>query len=131
MNILIVSHEGFASGLKKAAEMIAGHLPVITTIELTEAGVEEYSKKVKDYLGECTEECLILADLFGGTPANQAILQTKLLEKENQVKIVANVTLGLLLEVSFLNTLAEFKGVLPRTQSLEISFDTAASEEDE
>ena len=43
MNILIVSHQGVASGIASAAQMIVGDISQIHTIELTEAGAVSYT----------------------------------------------------------------------------------------
>ena len=77
MKLLLISHQGAASGMKTAAKLIAGDMAdAIDTIELTaEAGIEAFTQELDAYLKgwqNAEEPAVIFADLKGGTPYNKA-----------------------------------------------------------
>ena len=77
MKMLLISHQGAASGMKTAASLIAGDMADgIDTIELTaEAGIESFTEELDTYLKawkETGKTGVIFADLKGGTPYNKA-----------------------------------------------------------
>lgn len=118
MNILIVSHQGVASGMLEAAKMIVGNVNQIHTIELTEDGVDVFSEKLEMYLGSwlSNEQGIVLADLKGGTPFNQAELILSKLGLKNKAKVIAGVNLPLVLELLFkqidINNIDELRDVV-------------------
>lgn len=71
--ILIVSHGLLAAALKESAEMIIGPLPHVGTAVLDPGeDPREMVNKVQKILDGASSGTLILADLFGGTPATSA-----------------------------------------------------------
>lgn len=106
MNILLVSHHGVAGGLKKAVDMITGEQEELSIIELTEAGVQDFSSKLESYLEQwkrSNKKIVILADLKGGTPYNQTVALTHKLEMEQNAFVISGVNLPLVLETLFLD----------------------------
>ncbi|WP_066195851.1 MULTISPECIES: PTS sugar transporter subunit IIA [Gracilibacillus] len=106
MNVLLVSHQGVASGMKEAVHMITGEQKNLHTIELTETGVGEFSTALTSYLEErkhTDQALLVLADLKGGTPYNQAVALVHKLDLEQFVHVVSGVNLPLILETLFMD----------------------------
>ncbi|MFB1050709.1 PTS sugar transporter subunit IIA [Paraliobacillus sp. JSM ZJ581] len=106
MNVLLVSHQGVASGMKKAVDMITGEQDKLHIIELTKAGVEQFSTELQSYLKEWSryeKPLLILADLKGGTPYNQSVALVHQLKLEHSVFVVSGVNLPIILESLFID----------------------------
>lgn len=104
MNVLLVSHLGVASGMEKAIKMITGEQEGLHVIELTEAGIQEFTTELQSYLEEwkrLKKPLLILADLKGGTPYNQAIALVHQLGLEEFVSVVSGVNLPIVIEALF------------------------------
>ena len=119
MDVLLVSHQGVASGMEKAVDMITGEQKGLHTIELTEAGIQEFSAELKTYLQEwkrLKKSLLILADLKGGTPYNQAVSLVHQLDLEQSAFVVSGVNLPMIIESLFLDennfTMAELDRVV-------------------
>ncbi|NLW15596.1 MAG: PTS sugar transporter subunit IIA [Erysipelothrix sp.] len=102
INILIVTHGPLASALVETSNMIMGSDSNISTLSLLE-GVdpEVYKEEVHKMIDDIYNEngLIILADLYGGTPAN--IVLSKLFELgfPNDILTYSGVNLPLLLEV--------------------------------
>lgn len=117
MNIVILSHNGVASGLKTSAQMIVGESNSIKTIELTESGVEAFTKEIQEFLQSEVinnqEDYLAFVDLKGGTPYNRIVQETMKLNLTEKVRIISGVNLPMLLESLYFEgdlTLLEEKG---------------------
>ena len=75
VGILIASHGDFAKGIKMSAEMIFGQQDNVAAVTLQPTeGPDDIRKKMEVAIAtfEDPEQVLILCDLFGGTPFNQA-----------------------------------------------------------
>ncbi|MGL4773309.1 MAG: PTS sugar transporter subunit IIA [Clostridium sp.] len=97
-NILIVSHSTLCKGLNEAVKMIVGTDSNIDYLGLDDDGLEIFHERLKgkiNKLQEDREEVLILADLFGGTPFNRALMEATQNEK---IKIITGVNLPMVLE---------------------------------
>ena len=94
---------GVASGIASAAQMIVGDISQIHTIELTEAGVDVFADELENYLKEwlSKDTGIVLADLKGGTPFNQAELILSRLGLKDHAKVIVGVNLPLVLELLF------------------------------
>lgn len=108
MDILILSHAGVASGLKKAAQMILGEQKNLHSLELTEEdGITHFSDQLQEFLGWWSEnqssKLLIFADLKGGTPFNQAVFWVSKLKLNQHVKIISGVNLPIVIEAIYCN----------------------------
>ena len=80
VGIVIISHSIFAKALKETSEMIVGKYDYIRTLGLEEGCEpghfgEMITKEINELNEKGYKEVMILSDLFGGTPCNQAIQQ--------------------------------------------------------
>lgn len=105
MKLLLISHGGFANGLLSSYEMIAGRNKNITAISLTDDGIGDFSANLQYYLAKNNDEnILILCDVKGGSPFNQAYQQY--LTNPNKIRIITGMNLPMLIEIG-LNMLDE------------------------
>jgi PTS system mannose-specific IIA component len=98
IGILLISHGSLASGFKDAAEMIMGQQEQLEAAGLQpQQSPEEFQKTIRARVKELDsgEGVLILADLFGGSPANAAAY---LVNDKLNVDVVTGVSLPMLLE---------------------------------
>lgn len=105
MKLILVSHEGVASGIKKSVDMITGDVENIEIVELTEKNgvtgfTEQLASKMKK-LSESNSEYIIIADLKGGTPFNQSMLAIYENDLVNIVNLISGLNLPLVLEALF------------------------------
>lgn len=93
---IIVTHAGFAAGIKEAVEMIAGEQDCFEAIGLREGGgMELLSEKIKKTAEKMPcEKIWIFCDMFGATPSNASCM----LAVQNDYKVITGVNLPLLLE---------------------------------
>lgn len=102
MNVLVVSHEGMASGLVKAVRMIIGPQEQLFWLELTEeGGVLPFAAELEARLNswqKSGQSGLLFTDLLGGTPMNQAMAVTTKLDLTKKVKIISGYNLAIVLE---------------------------------
>lgn len=106
MKLLLISHQGAASGMKAAAKLIAGDMAdAIDTIELTaEAGIEAFTQELDAYLKgwqNAEEPAVIFADLKGGTPYNKAEILLAQYEMKDRVKVISGMNLTMVVECLF------------------------------
>lgn len=77
ISILLISHEGYASGTKKAIELILGEQNNVDYHELTgEKGIEIFKEELSGKIDELTKyknKLIIISDLKNGTPYNCAL----------------------------------------------------------
>lgn len=75
IGLVVVSHGPLADGLRQAAEMIMGPQEALATLGLEPAQeMDQYRADLERLVREVDrgEGVLVLADLFGGSPANTA-----------------------------------------------------------
>ncbi|MGP6139870.1 MULTISPECIES: PTS sugar transporter subunit IIB [unclassified Jeotgalibaca] len=98
VGIIIASHGEFAQGILQSATMIVGEQENVEAVVLQPSeGPDDIRKKIEDAAASFdTDEVLVLADLWGGTPFNQA----NSLYEQNKDKwaIVAGLSLPMLIE---------------------------------
>ena len=96
MELLIATHEGLASGLLSAHDMLAGKNDQIATIELDDRGIRNFRERFAEIMKRYEPgRVLILTDLKNGTPH----LVAKEYEKANPER-VRGVNLPMVLELS-------------------------------
>lgn len=98
--LVVTSHGDLCNGLVHSLEMIAGKTDTVYTISLNE-GIEAFSQSMENHISELLttyNEILILCDMKGGTPYNEALKQQ--LTNPGNIKLVAGVNLPMLVEVS-------------------------------
>lgn len=98
MKLLLISHGNFCHGIKESYEMIAGKNDNIISISLDDDGIGVFSEKLRSKLNELTEsdEVLVLSDIQGGTPYNEAYRFK--LENPDKIEILAGMNLSMLIE---------------------------------
>lgn len=97
IGVLIVTHGHLGNELLNVAEMMFGPQEAAAAVSLAAGdSVEGFQARLAAALGALPDgETLILADLFGGTPANAAAR----LVRAGRCHLVAGVSLPMLLEV--------------------------------
>lgn len=98
MNILVLSHGDLAEGLCKTVNMFFNGAK-LDFISLSGEGVERFSSELCNYLEKTAGEVLILCDLLGATPFNQAVSICSKLGIKERTEIVAGVNLPMILEL--------------------------------
>lgn len=101
IGVLIIGHGSFPAGLLDAATMIMGEQEQIKSIGLQpEQGPDELLESVRFHSERLNsgKGVLILADLFGGSPANTAAYLVADEETDFDVDVVTGVNLPMLLE---------------------------------
>ncbi len=97
--ILIATHGNFAPGILQSASMIFGEQPDVAAVSLLPSeGPEDIRRKMEEAVKTFSdpEQVLILVDLWGGTPFNQA--NGMISGHEDTWAIVAGLNLPLLIE---------------------------------
>jgi len=99
MKVVLIGHDHTAEAMKSAVEMIFGKADDFYPIAfLPKEGLKELINKMKAVTDKLdTDEILVIADLFSGTPYNAAAT----LALEGQVKdVLAGMSLPICLEVA-------------------------------
>lgn len=94
--ILLAGHGGFASGLLDASTLFFGTQPQLAALELHSGDdVQAFRVQMAEQVArlDCGDGCLILTDLFGGTPCNCAMAL-----RSGRVKVLAGANLPMLME---------------------------------
>ena len=99
MKIVITSHDELCEGILKSYQMIAGNIDIFTPVKLDDKGITDFSQRLTHTLDHLTqnEPVLVLCDLVGGTPYNEAFRYA--LANPNKIQIVAGFNLPILIEV--------------------------------
>lgn len=143
VGIVLSGHGMSAPGLYSAMDMIAGERPQVVAVPLNAAHEATFEADLRRALTELKDACgsvLVLTDILGGTPFNQAMLAAYEL---GGIEVVCGVNMPMLIEVlaarrddTDLSTLVEValaagrKGVVhvPLT-AIEASSDVSAAPE--
>ncbi|EIW12565.1 PTS system, IIA component, mannose/fructose/sorbose family [Lactiplantibacillus pentosus KCA1] len=100
VGIVIASHGNFASGLLDAATLIIGEQTNVFTIGLKHGDdVAEFGEALSAGVAKVDEGngVLVLTDLFGASPYNQAVMLSRRMEKLNY-QLLTGVNLPMLLQ---------------------------------
>ncbi len=94
--IIVMSHGNFANEILNSAKMIIGEFDRVYPICMKEDdGLSGTAAKLDELLSGISGEVLIIADLFGGTPANVAVMKAA---ASPNIKVVTGLNLGMLVE---------------------------------
>ncbi|MDU2491340.1 MAG: hypothetical protein E7D27_12275 [Clostridium celatum] len=96
--VLVVTHSNLCKGFSNAVKMILGEGVSIRYLALDEDGVEVFHNKLKNVITELkkeSNEILILADLFGGSPFNTSLIE---MNNSENIKVISGVNLPMLIE---------------------------------
>lgn len=96
INILVATHGDFCNGLINSLEMITGKHEGLKTLSLREGDdPAKLCKDMQNYANNSKDGVIILVDLLGGCPCNNA---AQLLKNKN-VEVVSGVNLPMLIQV--------------------------------
>lgn len=102
-NILLISHEGYASGTKKATELILGEQENVDCHELTgEKGIEKFKEELNKKIIKLIKDkknVIIVSDLKNGTPYNCALSIIANNNLWENVHLFTGMNLNLVLEI--------------------------------
>lgn len=93
---IIVTHAGFAEGLKEAVEMIAGKQEDLAAIGLREGdGMETLMEKIREAAKTMScKKIWLFCDMFGATPCNAGCM----LASQEDYEVITGVSLPILLD---------------------------------
>lgn len=99
IQIVVVSHGDFCTGMIDSYHMIAGENELITAVKLDEQGIGDFSERLAVQVTEALNqgELLILTDIKGGTPYNEGY--NHYLQHPTKIKLVTGMNLPMLIEV--------------------------------
>ena len=98
MKLLIVSHGEFCNGILDSYQMIAGENKNIVAVSLTDAGIQDFVERLTDQLAKfASDAVLMLTDIKGGTPYNEAY--KNYLSNDKRVRVVAGMNLPMVIEL--------------------------------
>lgn len=94
--IILMSHGPFAVGLIDTAKMLFGEPENLAAFSLEEGDdIDEFRKTFSKTFESFSEGSMVLVDLFGGTPCNQALQYAQ--ESQNVFELITGVNLPMLL----------------------------------
>ena len=99
VGIILATHGNFATGIQQSASMIFGEQPNVAAVTLQpNEGPDDVRKKMEEAVAsfEDPQQVLILVDLWGGTPFNQA--NGLIAGHEDTWAIVAGLNLPMLID---------------------------------
>lgn len=98
VGIILATHGDFAKGILQSGSMIFGDQPNVAACTLQPMGPEDIKKQMEDAIAqfENQDEVLIMVDLWGGTPFNQA--NGLIAGHEDKWAIVAGLNLPMLID---------------------------------
>lgn len=98
MKMILASHGTFCTGLLDSYQMIAGRNEQLMTISLTDAGIDDFSRRFNALVDDLieTEQLLILTDIKGGTPYNVAL--SYFLAHNDNVRLISGMNLPMVIE---------------------------------
>lgn len=94
--LLLVSHGDLCTGAQSALKMFAGDALDVSAVSLGHDGVDPFRTRLRAEVASTTDEVLIVADLAGGTPCNEATVLG--LAEPQRIRVVAGMNLPLLVE---------------------------------
>lgn len=102
MNILLTSHGSLCEGLLDAFHMMAAGADHVSAVSLTDTGIDDFHDRLTARVNELLAQgdLLILADLLGGTPYNEAY--ALFLTNPEHIRLVAGANFSMLLEAGVL-----------------------------
>lgn len=102
MKIVVASHGELCTGMLDSLKMIAGENENVFSVQLTDAGIAEFTKNLHSLLDELitNDKVLIMCDLKGGTPYNQSLQYH--LEHPDYTRVVSGVNLPMLIETALM-----------------------------
>lgn len=102
MNILLTSHGSLCSGLLDAFQMFAAGATHVSTVSLTDTGIDDFRDRLTARVNELLADgdVLIMSDLPGGTPYNESY--ALFLTNPEHIRLVSGTNFPMLLEAGVL-----------------------------
>ncbi|MDQ8758938.1 PTS sugar transporter subunit IIA [Streptococcus ruminantium] len=100
IQLVVVAHGKFASGILASLKLIAGQVEKIQTVDFTDGmSAQEVKERIKSVISS-EEKVLVLTDLLGGTPFKVSVeLVTE--HSEKSIAVLSGLNLAMLLEANF------------------------------
>lgn len=101
IGFILTGHGDFSVGLKSAIDMVAGDQPEFEIVPFEGSQAATYGDTLRDAISAMRTECdgvLVFVDLLGGTPFNQAMINTQSI---SDVNVVTGTNLPMLIETLF------------------------------
>lgn len=96
MKLVVASHGNLCCAVIESAEMLFGNIDNCIALPLHETeDVQSYQNRLIDAMNE-DEDILLLVDIFGGTPSNQALMN---FQNHSNVRIISGFNIGMVLEI--------------------------------
>ncbi|MDD9148884.1 PTS sugar transporter subunit IIA [Sporolactobacillus sp. CQH2019] len=106
--ILIVTHGHLCEEIVKSAEMILGKLQNVYTFPLVEGEEpQELRDKIRAVLDKAPDNSILLADMFGGTPANALAY----FSQQKKYTVVSGLNLGMLIEAEMIRSQDNYSNI--------------------
>ena len=99
IGFILTGHGNFSLGVKSAIDMVAGDTPAFKAVPFDGTSTDTYAADLRAAISELREECdgvVVFCDLLGGTPFNQSMLASQVIDN---VEVVAGVNLPMLIEL--------------------------------
>ncbi len=113
IQLVVVAHGKFASGILTSLELIAGQVEKIEAVDFIEGmSAQEVKERIKSVISS-EEEVLILTDLLGGTPFKVSVeLATE--NPDKTIAVISGLNLAMLLDASFSRLTDEFEPLVSK-----------------
>ncbi|MCI8294021.1 MAG: PTS sugar transporter subunit IIA [Hespellia sp.] len=97
--IILLSHGPFAVSLVESSKMILGEVENIAAYSLEPGDdFDKYREAFSESIHAFPAGCIIMVDLYGGTPCNQVMLYVQ--EKEEVLEVVTGMNLPMLIDAA-------------------------------
>lgn len=124
-NIILVTHGGFAVGIKGSAELILGDQGNISLVSVTDKEtISQVQAMIEERIAafDCHDPVVILTDITGGSTTQAAI---KCISGRKLLYLISGLNLGLLLEIITLDLDSDDAGNIAKLkQAIEASKNT-------
>lgn len=101
IGLIITGHGEFASGMMSAIKLLSGIPEECVAVDFTQQDTtDDLEFRLKDIIegmNSC-EGILVLTDLYGGSPFNEAIELSHELQDHQDIRVVSGVNLGMILQ---------------------------------
>lgn len=113
IQLVVVAHGKFASGILTSLELIAGQVEKIEAVDFIEGmSAQEVKERIKSVISS-EEEVLILTDLLGGTPFKVSV-ELAAENPDKTIAVISGLNLAMLLDASFSRLTDEFEPLVSK-----------------
>lgn len=113
IQLVVVAHGEFASGILTSLRLIAGEVEKVVAIDFVEGmSAQEVKDRIKQTIsGE--KQVLILTDLAGGTPFKTSV-ELVVEQGQQEIAVLSGLNLAMLLDASFSRLTYEFEPLVQK-----------------